>query len=184
VVLRFPTTAAVALAASLAISGCTASRDPASEEAATLLPGQYKVSIGGDMQGGMPFASKIARDEQDGFCLAAGYGEDVPEMLVRQNMGMADGCSIDAAPRQGNAISGTLSCPTDPERAAGGTFAVTYGGAVSTDRIDISGKFKLELPSSVLASMKPQEAEQMKQAQAMMDKLTISVTAERTGACN
>lgn len=182
---RFRTkAAAVALATGLALSGCTEARDPASEEPATLLPGQYKVSIGGAMKGGMPFASKIARDEQDGFCLAAGYGEDVPEMLVRRHMGMSDGCSLDAAPRQGNAVSGKLSCPTDPERAAGGSFAVTYSGAVSADRVDIGGQIKLELPDSVLASMPPEEAEQMKQAQAMMDKLKINVTAERTGACS
>ena len=173
-----------ALATGLALSGCTEARDPASEAPATLLPGQYKVSIGGDMQGGMPFASKLARDEQDGFCLAAGYGEDVPEMLVRQHMGMTEGCSLDAAPRQGNAFSGKLSCPTDPERAAGGSFDITYSGAVSPDRVDISGQIKLELPDSVLASMKPEEVEQMKQAQAMMDKLKISVIAERTGACS
>lgn len=176
--------AALVVATGLALSGCTEARDPASEEPATLLPGQYKVSIGGDMQGGMPFASKVARDEQDGFCLAAGYGEDVPEMLVRQHMGMTEGCSLDAAPRQGNAFSGKLSCPTDPERAAGGSFDITYSGAVSPDRIDISGQIKLELPDSVLASMKPEEAEQMKQAQATMNKLTISLIAERTGACN
>jgi hypothetical protein len=182
---RFRTTAAaLALAIGLALSGCTDTRDPASEEAATLLPGQYKVSIGGDMKGGMPFASQIARDEQDGFCLAPGYGEDVPEMLVRRHLGMTDGCSLDAAPRQGNAISGKLSCPTDPERAAGGSFTTTYSGAVSSDRVDISGQIKIELPDSVLASMPPEEAEQMKQGQAMMDKLKISVRAERTGACS
>ena len=173
-----------ALATSLALSGCTEARDPASEAPATLLPGQYKVSIGGDMQGGIPFASKVARDEQDGFCLAAGYGEDVPEMLVRQHLGMTEGCSLDAAPRQGNAFSGKLSCPTDPERAAGGSFDITYNGAVSPDRVDISGQIKIELPYSVLASMKPEEAEQIKQGQATMDKLTINVTAERTGACS
>lgn len=176
--------AALVVATGLALSGCTEARDPASEAPATLLPGRYKVSIGGDMQGGMPFTSKVARDEQDGFCLATGYGEEVPEMLVRQHLGMTEGCSLDAAPRQGNAFSGKLSCPTDPERAAGGSFDITYSGAVSTDRVDISGQIKLELPDSVLASMKPEEAEQMKQAQAMMDKLTISVTAEHSGACS
>jgi hypothetical protein len=176
--------AALVVATGLALTGCTEARDPASEEPATLLPGQYRVSIGGDMQGGMPFASKVARDEQDGFCLAAGYGEDVPEMLVRQHMGMTEGCSLDAAPRQGNAFSGKLSCPTDPERAAGGSFDITYSGAVSSDRVEINGQIKLELPDSVLASMAPEEAEQMKQAQAMMEKLTISVTAEHSGACS
>ena len=176
--------AVVALATGFALPGCTEGRDPASEEPATLLPGQYKVSIGGDMKGGLPFASKAAREEQEGFCIADGYGEDVPDMLVRRYMGMSDGCSLDAAPRQGNAISGKLSCPTDPERAAGGSFNMTYSGAVSSDRIDVSGQMKLELPDSVFASMPPEQAEQMKQAQAMMDKLQISVTAERTGACS
>lgn len=184
-VLLFRTAAtALVVATGLALSGCTETRDPASEEPATLLPGQYKVSIGGDMQGGMPFSSKIPKDEQEGFCLAAGYGEDVPEMLVRRHLGMTEGCSLDAAPRQGNAFSGKLSCPTDPERAAGGRFDITYSGAVSTDRVDISGQIKVELPDSVLASMPPAEAEQIKQGQAAMDKLTISVTAERTGACS
>jgi hypothetical protein len=61
---------------------------------------------------------------------------------------------------------------------------MTYSGAVSTDRVDIGGQIKLELPDAVLASMPPQEAEQMKQSQAMMDKLKINVTAERTGACS
>ncbi|MFN7028707.1 MAG: hypothetical protein ACK4PC_05005 [Sphingopyxis sp.] len=184
-ILLFRTAAAAfVVATGLALSGCTEARDPASEAPATLLAGQYKVSIGGDMQGGMPFASKVARDEQDGFCLAAGYGEDVPEMLVRQHLGMTEGCSLDATPRQGNAFSGKLSCPTDPERAAGGSFDITYSGAVSTDRVDISGQVKIELPDSVLASMTPEEAEQIKQGQAAMDKLTISVTAERTGACS
>jgi hypothetical protein len=171
---------AVALLA-LTVSGCS-SRDPASEERVDPLDGQYEVNIvaGGAVGALVPQGRNS--EPLRSVCVRGGNGSSFAESLPRGGM-LHPGCTLSAAPRQGNALSGRITCPLDPQRAPGGQAVSEYRGAVSAEGVEIDLAMRITIPESAYAAMPPEQAEQLRQGIAMMESIPTRIVARRTGDC-
>lgn len=169
----------------LSASACS-SRDAASEDPIDLAPGEYRVTMAG---GGLSTLSGFGKLSEgpggvdDRICISDGDGGDLADTLARKYLAFADSCSLDAKARQGNAVGGTLSCPTNQQAMPGATFVVDYQGAIGAERVDLQSKIRIELPESALANMDPGVAQQMEHAKGLVENMEISVAAERVGEC-
>lgn len=177
---------AVTAAAVLLSAGACSSRDAASEAPVTLVPGEYRVTMAG---GGLATLSGFGKLSEgpggidDRICVSDGDGGDFADSLARKYLAFADSCSLDAEAREGNAVGGTLSCPTNQQTMPGTTFIVDYQGAIATERVDLQSKIRIELPESALANMDPGAAQQMEHAKGLVENMEIGLAAERVGAC-
>lgn len=175
----------VAAAVLLSASACS-SHDAANEAPVDPAPGEYRVTMAG---GGLATLSGFGQLSEgpggvdDRICVSDSDGGDLADMLARKYLAFADSCSLKAKARQGNAVGGMLSCPTNQQAMPGTTFVVDYQGAIAAERVDLQSKIRIELPESALANMDPAAAQQMEHAKGLVENMEISVAAERVGEC-
>lgn len=173
----------LALVSATMLASCSG-RDPATEEPVTPLAGEYLVSIeAGGAIGALTSQREGPGSEPRTICVTESDRERFVQNVLNYAGSLHPGCVHSAAPRGGNAVSGTYSCPTDPQRAPGGRFAVTYTGVISEDAVDATMDLKIELPAAALAALSPEEREQMRQGQELMESIPIAAKARRQGDC-
>lgn len=175
--------APAAILAALALAGCSAASDPASEAPVTLKPGQYRITMSGGGMAAMVPMGQGPGAVDDKVCISEGNDDAMVGKLARQYLGMHEGCSLKAKERVGNSVGGKLSCPTDPERAPGGEITTDYLGLMTAESVTLEGKVKFDLPQSMTTNLPPEEQAQLKQGAEMMENISIVVKAERTGDC-
>lgn len=165
----------------LALAGCSP-RDPASEERVDPLDGQYEVTIeaGGAVGALVPQGS--GSEPLRSVCVRNGNGGSFAESLPRGGM-LHPGCTLSAAPRQGNALSGRITCPLDQRMAPGGQAVSEYQGVVSEEGVEIDLATRMNVPESAYAAMPPEQAAQLRQGIAMMESIPMRIVAQRTGDC-
>jgi hypothetical protein len=171
---------AVFASAAAALTGCAETRDPATEEPVEVTPGMYHLSMNGQVAG-------MTMPELDGpgqlsenTCVRPGEERAFPRR-VAAIFKLHPGCSFQPGERTGNAISGTYRCPTDGERAPGGSMNASYTGSIAADRVEIQGRMEINI--SNMPGATPEERAQMEQAATMMENMVMIVSAERTGDC-
>lgn len=165
----------------LIVAGCS-SRDAASEERVDPLDGQYEVNIvaGGAVGALMPQGKNS--EPLRSVCVRNGSGSSFAESLPRGGM-LHPGCTLSAAPRQGNALSGRITCPLDQRMAPGGQAVSEYQGVISEDRVEVDLATRMNIPESAYAAMPPQQAAQLRQGIALMESIPMRIVAQRTGDC-
>lgn len=164
-------------------AGCSAERDARSEEPVELTAGQYRVTMQAGKLGFFFDQGDGPGAVDESICVLPGKTDEFPRNLARQYLAFHSHCSFDWGERQGNAISGKASCPTDAERAPGGMMSTEFQGALATDRVELDGRVKFDLPHSAIAGVPPEQAEQMARTRKLMENVTMRVKAERIGDC-
>lgn len=179
---KFGWTLGAATALTLVLAGC-AQRDPASEERVDPADGQYEISFeaGGALGAVMPQNANDSSSTRS-VCVRNGSGSTFAESVAK-GAAWHPSCSNSPAPRQGNALSGTMTCPLDQERVPGGRLVSNYTGAVSADGVEVEMVTKFEVPDAVFAAMSPEQASEMRQALTLMENIPIKIVGRRTGDC-
>lgn len=164
------------------LTGC-GSRDPASEDRVEPADGQYEIKyeVGGAIGALMPTTSGPGSKPKT-VCVRNASGVTFAEALPK-GVAWHPSCTHSPAPRQGNAMSGTMTCPMDPQRAPGGRLVVDYHGAVAEDGVTVDMTTRVEVPQSVYASMSEEEAGNLREAFGMIESLPMKIVATRTGDC-
>ncbi len=165
----------------LAATGCSP-RDPASEERVDPLDGQYEVNIVAGGAVGALLPKNKNSEPLRSVCVRNGSGGSFAESLPRGGM-LHPGCTLSAAPRQGNALSGRIICPLDQRMAPGGQAVSEYQGVVSEEGVEIDLTTRMNIPESAYAAMPPEQAAQLRQGIAMMESVPMRIVAQRTGDC-
>lgn len=180
---KFGWTLGAAAALTLVLAGC-AQRDPASEERVDPADGQYEISFeaGGALGAVMPQNANGPGSDTRSVCVRNGSGSTFAESIAK-GAAWHPSCSNSPAPRQGNALSGTMTCPLDQERVPGGRLVSNYTGAVSADGVEVEMVSKFEIPEAVFAAMRPEQASEMRQALTLMENIPIKIVGRRTGDC-
>lgn len=166
--------------AALALTACAQASDPASEAPVELLVGQYEVAVAGQAQTAFGKSKNSSDDFPAKICLAGPDDAARIAKLARTYYSMDQGCSHSASERVGNAVGGKISCPTDPERVAGGEVGVSYTGKLTADTVNLEGKFVFDFPTE---SLTEEEQALMKDGADEMDRIAIVVEAKRIGDC-
>lgn len=165
----------------LAAAGCS-QRDPASEERVDPLDGQYEINIVAGGAVGALLPKNNNSEPLRSVCVRNGSGGTFAESLSRAGM-LHPGCTLSAAPRQGNALSGRITCPLDQRMAPGGQAVSEYQGVVSEEGVEIDLTTRMNIPESAYAAMPPEQAAQLRQGIAMMESIPMRIVAQRTGDC-
>jgi len=170
------------MAATLAgmVSACSPPVAPAAQEPIELTPGLYQITLSG--AGLAQFTQQRGGKTEDEVCVRAGDVSRFPDRLARNYFSLHPGCTFSPQARQGNAIGGTLSCPLDPQRAMG-KITLDYEGVISADRVETTGRMKIEA-RSVPGALSEEEASQLAQGAALMEQVGIKVVAIRSGDCS
>jgi hypothetical protein len=164
-----------------ALSGCGAVSDPSTETPVEVTAGMYHLSNNGNFAGiNMPQAQGPGDLKKD-FCVLPGQEAAFPKMVAGY-FSLHEACTFQPGQRTGNAISGVFICPTDPERAPGGSMTSRYTGSIAADQVQLTGQVTMNLPST--PALTEEESAQLQQARKMMDAIKIVITAKRTGDCN
>lgn len=153
-------------------------RDPASEEPIDPAAGLYELTTSG--------AGLLKHMEPDKgqkpYCLTDAQRANFPNLLVEGRFKISPYCTSKRNPREGNVISGEVSCLADPKMASGSNRFV-YQGVVSEDkvRIEYQMKFDAQLKPGV-GGAEVSDA-QMKLALKAMERMRLVIDAKRTGDC-
>jgi hypothetical protein len=170
----------------VALVGCSAAADPASEQPVDLTPGKYVMAR--SFNGLGAFGNRLVQNGPGGenrdICIPHGDTAYVNNDLPRMVFDFVPTCTNSPAERQGNQVSGTITCTLDPQRAMGGTMKVEYSGTVAAESLALSGTMKMELPPSATANMPPERAAETRNAIAAMEALTFDVSFTRAGDCS
>jgi Protein of unknown function (DUF3617) len=169
------------LASCALLAGCGETRNPATEPPAKLLPGLYQIFVG---------RAGVASSEQGGpstrhekICVSASQADEWPSPFVRNYLFMHEGCSLDEKSREGNSLSGKISCPIDPQKGQG-NFFVSYTGQMAPDSIELESTMEMKVVLSYEQQAKdPKAAEALEQYNEMMKGVSMSTTAKRVGDC-
>lgn len=103
------------------------------------------------------------------------------DRAIRNYLVLHPGCTSRPAPRVGNALSGTITCPLDP-RMAVGTVTITYEGAVAADGVEATSRMVFDF-QPVPGALGPDEERQVAMATKAVEQVGIKLKAERTGEC-
>ncbi|WP_310532649.1 DUF3617 family protein [Novosphingobium sp.] len=152
--------------ATLLLAGCGS--DAANEAPVDMEPGAYLVDFKAPM-----FGADISKTIDGKRCIT-GDPEYVPTKLVRSYISLAPECATAKFERKGNQLTGSVTCPLDPQRATGKAI-VTFDGTIA--ETSLSGTMKIDM--QITASQDPQA----QAAAALMSKVPIPFRAERTGDC-
>jgi hypothetical protein len=167
----------------LATLGACSTRDPAVEQPIAMKPGRYKVQMGGGMMGinltkhtDGPGADKI------GFkCVTSPTEVGWIHKLMLGSLSTHPSCSTSDKKRVGNLISGTASCPIEPDKGSG-RMKFEYTGVISEESIAVKGH--LIMPDiGGLRGLNEEQRTQMKQASEMMKAVEILTEIKRDGEC-
>lgn len=161
-------------AATLAV-GCTQTTDPTTQEPVDPKPGQYEITLSG---AGL---MKNMKEEPHSYCLYESERDAFPHMLAKNYYELHPGCRAKHDPREGNAISGVISCAADPKMATGMNSFV-YEGVVGEERVkvDVQIKFDAKLKEGAGGEMSDG---QLKLAMKAMERMRFVIEAVRTGDC-
>ena len=150
------------------LAGCGAG-DPAAQAEVELQPGAYEVSMAG-----APMGFAVAAQQQPKRCIS-GSAANVPTALVRPYMRFDEHCGSAKFKRTGNLLTGRAVCPLDPVRSGNGTLTLDFAGTITP--AGITGNTKMTM---VAHSNDPQTAA----ALALMNNVSLALTATRTGDCS
>ena len=150
------------------LAGCGAG-DPAAQAEVELQPGAYEVSMAG-----APMGFAVAAQQQPKRCIS-GSAANVPAALVRPYMMFDEHCGSAKFKRTGNLLTGHAVCPLDPVRSGNGTLTLDFAGTITA--AGITGNTKLTM---AMHSSDPQAAS----ALALMNNVSLALTATRTGDCS
>lgn len=163
----------------LSLAGCGASRDPAAEERVEVTPGMYSIATTGQ-SGGFAMPDGPGTDE-DEVCLMEGQQEGFPARIA-ERFRMQPSCSHQPQERVGNAVAGAWRCPTDPQRAPGGSWNIAYTGAVSAEEVALTGQMDIVMPGGMPGASAEDRA-RLADGEAALESVQIVITATRTGDC-
>lgn len=165
----------------LAATGCSP-RDPASEERVDPLDGQYEVNIEAGGAVGALVPKNSNSEPLRSVCVRNGSGATFAAAVPLAGA-LHPGCTHSPAPRQGNALSGRITCPLDQRMAPGGQAVSDYQGTVSEQGVAIDLATRMIIPESAYAEMPPEQAAQIRQSIAVMESIPMRIVAQRTGDC-
>lgn len=153
--------------ATLLLAGCGS--DSASEAPVDMQPGAYLVDFKAPM-----FGADIAKTTEAKRCIT-GEAQYVPTKLVRSYITLAPECATAKFERKGNQLTGSVTCPLDPQRATG-KAVVSFDGTIA--ETSLSGTMTIDM--QITSSQDPQA----QTAAALLSKVPIPFRAERTGDCS
>ena len=151
----------------LPLPGCGG--DPATQAEAEMQPGAYEVSLAG-----APLGFAVAAQQQPKRCIS-GSASNVPTALVRPYMMFDEHCGSAKFKRTGNQLTGHAVCPLDPVRSGNGSLTLDFVGTITPT--GLSGNTKLTM---VAHSEDPDMAAGL----ALMNNVSLALTATRTGDCS
>lgn len=163
----------------LALTACTPPADPSTQEPVDPAPGLYRITLGG--AGLAQYAQQGPGKTEDEVCVTSRESPRFADRAIRNYFVLHPGCTTRPAPRVGNAVSGTITCPLDPKRAAG-TVTITYEGVVAADGVEATSRMAFDF-QPVPGALGPDEERQVAMATKAMEQVGIRLKAERTGEC-
>ena len=163
-------------ALSLMIIACSEAPDPAGETPVELMPGRYEISRSG--------AGLVKIDEEkakETMCVRASDADAFPHKLAKLSHLILPTCSTNQFPREGNKVSGDISCMAD-QKLADGANRFVYAGVVAPDKVKVDVQMKFEAAVKKEAMTKA-EAMQLNLAMKAMERMRFTVEATRSGDC-
>lgn len=171
--------AAVALALSGLVVGCSPQADPTTQEPVELTPGLYQITLSGT--GLARFTQQGPDGTEDEVCVRSGDVSRFPDRLARNYFSMHPGCGFSPEPREGNAFGGAVSCSLDPQRATG-KVTIDYEGVISAERVLATSRMTFDA-RPIPGALTPEEERQLALGGALMESVGIQVAAVRAGDC-
>lgn len=168
----------LATIAALSVTGCSAASDPAKEEKVDMKPGSYEVSVGAN---GIPagFFENAPGGKPTKICLGTSQLRDNGRGVVAKLFDFGSSCHTDKYDRQGNAISGTIKCPTDPSKAPG-SLNIDFTGRVAAESLELDSELKMDID---LGNMPAEQRQRLEEATKTMEDINMSVSLKRVGDC-
>jgi hypothetical protein len=168
----------------LFLGSCGTAPDPATETPVDLQPGQYQVTMGG---GGLAKFIPVQKDGpgsvDQSICVTAEQAKTWPKPFVQNYLYLHEGCSLTGSKRVGNAVSGAILCPVDPDKAQG-KMTVNYTGSMARDAVTVEAKMVFDVELSEAEKAKdPGAAQAMAAMKGLMGNISMIVKAKRTGEC-
>lgn len=175
---RFPKIHRVVCLGALPVlaAACSGAPDPAAQAPADPAPGLYRIALSG-----AGLAGKAGQQGGHSYCLQQRESASFPHLLARTYYRLHPGCVSRPGPREGNAITGEISCAADPKLARGMNRFV-YNGVVAADKTTVEVRVKMEADIREEA-MTEQELADLRLGMKMMERMRFVIEAERVGDC-
>lgn len=159
-------------------AACSRTADPSSETPVDPRAGLYVIT-----QSGAGLLKNVkSNDEPVSYCLRETERAAFPHLLAEGYYKLHYLCSNKRAPREGNAVSGEISCAADPKMASGANRFV-YSGVVGEERARVEVRMKLDAELKPGAGGEISDA-QLKMAMKAMERFRFVIEATRTGDCS
>ncbi|MEZ5896361.1 MAG: DUF3617 family protein [Parvularculaceae bacterium] len=174
----YPGARALWVCAIIGASACSEAPDAANEAPVDPVPGRYEISQSGKMFG---MTGRNDNKKPASMCVKPYEAANFPYKLAEAYAGLSPACTKKRDPRQGNVITGAVSCPADQKMAAGmNDFA--YDGKIAPEKISVSIqiKFNAEL---LEGKMSEAEIKQLKLGMKAMEHARLIIEATRVGDC-
>ncbi|MEQ8936331.1 MAG: DUF3617 family protein [Amphiplicatus sp.] len=162
----------------LAAACAEEAQDPASETSVDPRPGLYEITVSG---AGLMKNVK-GNDVPQSYCLTETQRASFPHLLAEGFYKLSPLCTSKRRSREGNAVSGEISCAADPKMASGANRFV-YSGMVGEERAEVEVHMKLEAELKPGVGGAEVSDAQMKMAMKAMERLRFVIEAARAGDC-
>lgn len=172
--LALSTRAAISLLIAFAASCAPAPPDPAKEAPVDPAPGLYQITISAGSLG-----KGRGGDVQKPICLRANGVKNFGQKLAENYYTLHSSCSLSAAPRVGNVISGDIRCAAD-ERLAKGSNRFVYRGVIAKEAVNVTVQIKFDATPKAGTEA---DTMQVKLAMKAVEMARFSIDAVRTGEC-
>ena len=159
------------------LSACAEGPGVANETPVDPQAGRYSIAF----SGGLGPVKAAENDRKESICVREGERNAFPHRLAKDLYTIHGSCAPENEMREGNKISGEITCLADPKLANGFTHFL-YTGAVFEDRVELAMRIKADAVVKT-ETMSKKEARQLKLGMAMIEQARWKVEAVRVSDC-